>query len=144
MTPLRQRFIEDMELRGLALTTQRSYVHYMADYAKFYNLTPERLDTEAIRQYVLHLLHDRQLSPDSINTFLASAKFLYTVTLEMPWSHEHFPKRLPVPIKNPTILSPKEVNAFFNAIPGIKNRAVGYDLLWRRTAHLGSRRPEDC
>ena len=42
----------------------------------------------------------------------------------MPWSNEHFPKRLPVPIKNPTILSPKEVNAFFNAIPGIKNRAV--------------------
>jgi integrase/recombinase XerD len=124
MTPLRQRFIEDMELRGLALTTQRSYVHYAADYAKFYNLSPDRLDTEAIRQYALHLLHDRQLAPESINTFLAAVKFLYTVTLEMPWSNEHFPKRLPVPIKNPTILSPKEVNAFFNAIPGIRTRAV--------------------
>jgi integrase/recombinase XerD len=124
MTPLRQRFIEDMELRGLALTTQRSYVHYVADYAKFYKLTPERLDTEAIRQYVLHLLHDRQLSPDSINTFLASVKFLYTVTLEMPWNGEHFPKRLPVPVKNPTILSPKEVITFFNAVPGIRYRAV--------------------
>src|SRR5882724_1817549 len=124
MTPLRQRFIEDMQLRGLALTTQRSYVHYVADYAKFYNLSPERLDTEALRQYVLHLLHDRRLSPDSINTFLASAKFLYSVTLEMPWSNEHFPKRLPVPVKNPTILSPREVNTFFNAVPGIKYRAV--------------------
>jgi len=27
MTPLRQRFIEDMQLRGLAPTTQRSYLH---------------------------------------------------------------------------------------------------------------------
>jgi len=124
MTPLRERFIEDMELHGLALTTQRSYVHYVADYAKFYRLSPERLDTEAIRQYVLHLLHDRKLSPDSINTFLASAKFLYTVTLEMPWSNEHFPKRLPVPVKNPTILSPQEVNTFFTAVAGVKHRAV--------------------
>ena len=29
MTPLRQRFIEDMQLRNLAPTTQRSYVHYV-------------------------------------------------------------------------------------------------------------------
>ena len=124
MTPLRQRFIEDMNLKGLAPTTQRSYVHYVADFAKFYNLTPERLDTEAIRQYVLHLLHDKHLSPNSINTFVASAKFLYTVTLEMPWSNEHFPNRLPVPLKLPTILSLQEVSTFFNAIPGIKFRAV--------------------
>jgi hypothetical protein len=31
MTPLRQRFIEDMQLRGLAPTTQRSYIHYVAE-----------------------------------------------------------------------------------------------------------------
>ena len=30
MTPLRQRYIEDMWLRGLAPTTQRSYLHYVA------------------------------------------------------------------------------------------------------------------
>lgn len=124
MTPLRQRFIEDMNLKGLAPTTQRSYIHYLAEFAKFYNLTPERLDTEAIRQYVLHLLHDKHLAPASINTFVASAKFLYTVTLEMPWSNEHFPNRLPVPLKLPTILSLQEVNTFFNAVPGIKFRAV--------------------
>ena len=37
MTPLRQRFIEDMQLRGLAPTTQRSYTHYVSDFAKFYD-----------------------------------------------------------------------------------------------------------
>ena len=53
MTPLRQRFIEDMHLRGLAPTTQRSYIHYVAEFAKYYNTSPERLDLEAVRQYQL-------------------------------------------------------------------------------------------
>jgi hypothetical protein len=48
MTPLRQRFIEDMQLRGLAPTTQRSYTHYVAEFAQFYHTSPEHLDLEAV------------------------------------------------------------------------------------------------
>lgn len=55
-TPLRQRLIEDMQLRGLAETTQRNYLHYASDFAYFYNTSPARLDLEAIRQYELYLL----------------------------------------------------------------------------------------
>ena len=41
MTPLREKnMIEDMELRNLAKTTQRQYIHYVADYAKFYRTQP--------------------------------------------------------------------------------------------------------
>ena len=61
MTPLRQRFIEDMQLRNLAPTTQRSYLHYTVEFAKFYNCSPEKLDLEAVGHYQLHLLHERKL-----------------------------------------------------------------------------------
>jgi len=61
MTPLRKRFIEDRPLRGLAPTTQRSYIHYVAEFAKFYNTSPEHLDLEAIRQCQLHLLNEKKL-----------------------------------------------------------------------------------
>ena len=50
MTPLRQRMIEDMQLRNFATTTQRSYIHYVAGYALFYNTSPDHLDLEAVRQ----------------------------------------------------------------------------------------------
>jgi hypothetical protein len=80
MTPLRQRFIEDMQLRNLAPTTQRSYLHYIGEYSKFYNTSPDKLDLEAVRQYEIHMLDERKLSPQSINTFISSAQFLYTVT----------------------------------------------------------------
>jgi site-specific recombinase XerD len=123
MTPLRERFIEDMQLRGLAPTTQRSYIHYVADFARFYNKSPEDLDLEAIRQYEIHLLNERKLSPESVNIFISSVQFLYTVTLEMPWQKSCFP-RVRAPQKLPVVLDPEEVALFFDYIPSLKYRAA--------------------
>lgn len=123
MTQLRQRFIEDMHLRGLAETTQRSYLHYVAEFAKFYNTRPDRLDLEAVRQYELYLIHEKKLSPESINTFVSAVQFLYLTTLEMPWGKECFP-RLSRPAKLPVVLSQSEVLGFFNQVGCLKHRAA--------------------
>jgi integrase/recombinase XerD len=123
MTPLRLRYTEDMQLRGLALTTQRSYLHYVSEYAKFYNTSPDKLDLEAVRQYELHLLHEKKLSPESINTFVSAVQFLYLVTLEMPWGKECFP-RVRRPDKLPVVLSPEEVSRFLDHIGCLKHRAA--------------------
>jgi len=92
MTPLRQRMIEDMQLRNLCPSTQRNYVHYVAGFARYFGKSPEVLDVEAVRQYQLYLLNDRKFSPESINQFISAVKFLYLVTLEMPWTDEYFPR----------------------------------------------------
>jgi len=123
MTPLRQRFIEDMQLRGLAPTTQRAYVYYVAEFAKFYQQSPEHLDLEAVREYQLHLINERKLSPQSVNAAIAAIQMLYTVTLEMPWGPGHFP-RVSVRTKAPIVLSRDEVTRFFEHIPNIRYRAA--------------------
>lgn len=124
MTALRQRMIQDMQLRGLAKTTQRGYIHYVAEYANYFRLSPSQLDLEAVRQYTLHLIEEKQLSPESVNVSVAALKFLYLETLEMPWREEDFPPRQPVAAKVPTVLSPQEVLVFFDSIAGVKNRTI--------------------
>lgn len=123
MTPLRQRMLADMQLRGLDPKTQRNYIHHVAAFACYFGKSPELLDVEAIRQYELHLLNERKLSPASINQYISSIKFLYLVTLEMPWTDEYFP-RVRRPHKLPVVLSQEEVLAFFDSIPGLKYRAA--------------------
>jgi integrase/recombinase XerD len=123
MSPLRRRMLEDMQLRNFSAGTQRSYIHYVAEYATFFGMSPERLGLDDIRNYQLHLIEQRQLSPQSINCFVAAAKFLYTVTLEMPWSDQQF-TRLKVPEKLPIVLSVEEVASFFGHIGVLKHRAV--------------------
>jgi integrase/recombinase XerD len=121
MTPLRQRFIEDMQLRGLAPTTQRSYIHYVAEFARYYNLSPEHLDLEAVRQFQLHLLEERKLSPQSVNAYVSAVQFLYLDTLDMPWKKEDFPRTRRARIL-PVVLAPDQVRRLFDFIPGVKNR----------------------
>jgi len=123
MTPLRQRMLEDMQLRNFAPATQKNYIHYVADYARYFWTSPEHLDLEDLRQYMLYLTNDRKLSPESINTFVTAAKFLYLTTLEMPWGDEQFP-RVRRPHKLPIVLSHEEVVRFFDYVPGLKYRAV--------------------
>jgi site-specific recombinase XerD len=123
MTPLRQRMIEDMRIRNFAATTERSYIHYVAQFAKYFDLSPDKLDLEAVRQYQLFLTQDRKLSPESVNTFVSAAQFLYLVTLEMPWDKHDF-TRARVPEKLPIVPAPLEVQYFLDHVAGIKHRAI--------------------
>ena len=123
MTPLRQRMLEDMQQRNFSEETQRSYIHYIADYARHFKISPDNLAPEAIREYQLFLTNDRKMSAQSVNCFTAAAKFLYQTTLEMPWSQSHF-VRSRVSQTLPVVLSAAEVALFFNAVGILKHRAV--------------------
>ena len=123
MTPLRQRMIEDMRIRNFAATTQRSYIHYVAQFAEYFHRTPAELDLEAVRQYQIFLTQERNLSPQSVNTFVSAVQFLYLVTLEMPWDKHDF-ARARVPDKLPVVPAPLEVQYFLDHVTGIKHRAI--------------------
>ena len=80
MTPLRQRFIEDLQLRNRSPRTISVYVQHVRDLALFYNLSPERLDAEQIHRYLLHLLHERKASWPKYNQTVCALRFFYRVT----------------------------------------------------------------
>lgn len=123
MTPLRKRMLEDMQLRNLAPATQRNYILHVARFAKHFGISPAQLDLEDIRQFHLHLLNDLHYSPEAVNQSVSAIKFLYLVTLEMPWSDEHFP-RAKRPHKLPLVLSQEEVVRFFDFVPSLRYRAA--------------------
>jgi len=123
MTPLRQRMLEDMQLRNLGTETQRAYVHYIGGLARFYQTSPENLSLEEIREYQLYMLNERRYSPETVNAFVSAAKFLYNVTLETPWPEGVLP-RCRVPQRLPVVLSAPEVHEFFQHVCTIRYRAA--------------------
>ena len=108
---------------GATYFRRATWRHYVAEFAKYFNRSPEELDLEAVRQYQVYLAQDRKLSPQSINTFVSAVQFLYLTTLEMPWEAKDFP-RARLEQKLPVVLAPDEVQTFFDHVAGVKYRAV--------------------
>jgi len=123
LTPLRRKMINDMQVRNLAPSTQRSYIHYAAQFAQYFHRSPADLTLEHVQLYQLHLLNDRKLSPQTVNQFVSATRFLYLTTLAKPWGTEHFP-HVATPQTLPVVLSQKEVLHFFKHVPSMKYRAA--------------------
>lgn len=124
MTPLRQRMLEDMQIRNFSQNTQNSYLLQVSLFARHFRRSPEGLGPENIRTYQVYLTKEKRLAPGSIHIATAALRFLYTVTMKRPWDVEEV---LPMPKKPqtlPVILSPEEVRHFLSCVPRRKARTV--------------------
>ena len=74
MSPLRRRMIEDMTVRNLSPATQRSYLHAVAKFSRYFGRSPDRLGLEDVRAFQVHLVVDRHLvagaEPDGLRAAL--------------------------------------------------------------------------
>lgn len=124
MTPLRQRMSEDMQLRNLALNTQKSYLEQVSLFARHFHKSPEQLGPEEIRAYQLYLTNQRKLAPGSILIAVAALRFLYKVSLKRDWNLEDTIPAPKKPQKLPVVLSPEEVLQFLSCVGDPKHRAI--------------------
>jgi integrase/recombinase XerD len=84
MTPLRQRMIEDMQVRNLAPVTQKNYVDAVARFARHFGKSPDVLGPDEVRAYQQHLV-SRGICWSTFNTSICALRFLYRVTLQREW-----------------------------------------------------------
>lgn len=86
MTPLRQRLIDDLRLRGYADRTVEAYVRAVAQLAQFHHVSPELLTEEQVRQYFLHLTTVQQVARGTFTIAISGIKFFYQQTLGRAWT----------------------------------------------------------
>jgi site-specific recombinase XerD len=124
MTPLRQRMIEDMQVRNLAPQTQATYILHVSLFARHFRKSPELLGPEEIRDYQLFLTNQRKLASSSIVVTTAALRFLYNVTLKRGWNLEASIPAPKQPKTLPIVLSRAEVLHFLGCVEDIKHQAI--------------------
>jgi len=124
MTVIRQRMIDDMQVRNLSPHTQASYLQQVSLFARYFRTSPDALNPEHIRTYQIYLTNEKKLATSSIHTAVAALRFFYRVTLKKEWTFEEdipLPKK---PQKLPVILSPEEVLHFLGCVQRGKHRVI--------------------
>ena len=122
VSPLRQRMLEDMAMRGLRSHTQHDYVRFVRSFAAFLERSPDTATAEDIRRFQVHQ-HESGAQPPTINSSVPALRFFFTVTLDRP----DLSRRLVLarfPRKLPAVLSAEEVGQLLEGAPGIKYKAI--------------------
>ena len=122
VSPLRRRMIEDMTVRNLSPATQRSYLHAVTKFSRFFGCSPDRLDLEDVRTFQVHLVAGG-MSWSAFNQTVCALRFFFGVTL----GRAGLPERIPharEPRRLPVVLSADEVVRFLDAVSWLKHRAA--------------------
>jgi integrase/recombinase XerD len=123
MTALRQRMLEELQLRNYSSQTIRVYLSGVADFAGYFRQSPARLGPEQVRIYQLHLIQQRKLSWQTIQSRLSALRFFYTRTLKQPWFETEVTKPK-VRRKLPVVWSREEVRTLLDHTTNLKHRAL--------------------
>jgi len=121
MTPLRQRMTQDLQLKGLSLSTQELYVAAVRQLCEHFDKTPGKITEEDLRAYFLYGKNVKKWSRSTSTVALCGIKFFYENTLKRSWptllfirpGHE---KKLPV------VLSRQEVIDLLSCIRLLRYR----------------------
>jgi site-specific recombinase XerD len=107
VSPLRQRMIEDMNLRKLSAATQRAHIRSCRRFAAFLKRSPDTATAEDIRRFQLHLA-ETGMSICNRNGIMTGVRFLFRVTLRrLDLAAEIYHVREPE--KLPLVMSPDEM-----------------------------------
>src|SRR5271169_5598559 len=106
--------LEELQRRNYSQNTTRYYISTVEDFAQRFNLPPDRLGPQHIREYQAELFQKRKLSPGTVSIRLAALRFFYFKTLKKSWNIAE----TPYPKKDhrlPAILSQEEVARLLHA-----------------------------
>lgn len=140
MTALRQRMLDALVLRGMAVRTQEAYVEAVARLARHYGRSPDKLSADEVQRYLLHLLRERHLSRSSVNQCGSACRFFYGTVLGLDGQAFQIPLAA-APQRLPEILSREEIGRLFAAARYPKARsflmlAYGTGLRLSELCHL--------
>ena len=84
MTALRKRLITYLQSQEMSTRTQKVYVRAVRQLAEYYNLSPDKITDEQIRQYLVSLKEQKHLSEGTVMQLLCGIKLFSTQILGRP------------------------------------------------------------
>src|SRR6266516_3291975 len=123
MSELRQRMIDQMTLRGFSRRTHEAYLWAVTGLARYYKQSPDQLNTEQVRQYLLYLERERHPAWNTLNIAVSGLRFFYFDTLKWEPVNLEIPPRT-TPKRLPEVLSREEVDRLMSSILNLKHQTL--------------------
>lgn len=123
MGKIRDRMLEELNLRGLSAATTETYLMCCRQFVAHYMRSPEQLGAAETKAFIVHLAQERKSSASSVCVYVAAIRFLYRVVLRRPEAVEDLP-RPKIPRHLPCVPTRDEVRRILEHIRSPKYRTI--------------------
>jgi integrase/recombinase XerD len=122
ISPLRQRMIDDMNVRRFSRETQRNYIRDVGRFAAFLGRSPDTATPDDVRQFQIDQREAGVPTP-TMNSIVSALRFFFTQTIDRPDLARKL-VRAAHPRNLPVVLSRDEVARLLNATTTVKYQAA--------------------
>jgi integrase/recombinase XerD len=122
ISPLRQRMIDDLNVRRFSPATQRNYLRDVGRFATFLGRSPDKATAEDLRRFQIEQREAGVPTP-TMNMIVSALRFFFTQTIDRPDLARKL-IRTPHPRNLPVVLSRDEVARLLNATTCLKHQAA--------------------
>jgi site-specific recombinase XerD len=122
ISPLRQRLIDDMNMRRFSRETQRNYIRDVGRFATFLGRSPDTATADDVRRFQIEQRDARMPTP-TMNSIVSALRFFFTHTIDRPDLARKL-IRVAHPRNLPVVLSRDEVTRLLNATTCLKHQAA--------------------
>ena len=119
ISPLRQRMIDDMNMRRFSPATQRDYVRDVGRFATFLGRSPHTATADGLCRFQIEQ-REAGIPTPTMNSIVSALRFLFTHTLDRPDLARKL-VRVASPRNLPMVLSRDEVVRLFAATTCLKH-----------------------
>ena len=123
MKTLRNKMIQQMQLKCYSQRTINSYIFSLIQLTKYYNTSPDALSVEQIRDFLHHMITEKKLSKSWLNQTVSALKILFCDVLQREWNPMDIP-RSRRETKLPVVLSRDEVSRLIQVTTNLKHRSI--------------------
>ncbi|OYY64449.1 tyrosine-type recombinase/integrase [Sphingomonas sp. 28-62-11] len=122
VSPLRQRLIDEMEMRRFCRETQRNYIRDVGRFATFLGRSPDTATAEDVRRFQVEQ-SDQGVPVPTMNSIVSALRFFFLHTLDRPDLARKLVRMKRIR-KLPVVLSPDEVARLLGATRCLKHQAA--------------------
>jgi len=122
ISPLRQRLIDDMNMRRFSPETQRNYIRDVGRFASFLGRRPDTATAEDLRRFQIEQ-RDGGVPTPTMNSIVSALRFFFTHTVDRPDLARKL-VRVKHARKLPVVLSRDEVARLLDATTCLKHQAA--------------------
>lgn len=114
----------ELKLRNYSSKTFKAYWSHLRDFTRYISPKhPRDLNEQDVREYLLHLIHDKNMTAGTVGQVLSAIKFLYVELYKRPFAVAGIPRPLKGQ-KLPVVLSLSEVRRIFDVLGNEKHRII--------------------